>query len=178
MMIPETFRPSNITWENGIISYDYIDGAQSQCVATVWEHAKEALWEGKPQEIDRKAYIDYVKMRCENFPYIPMPDVELTPVRMTHGDLTMSNTIGNCKFIDCGDSRGLECREIDEAKLLQSLDGFDVWKRNHLPAIGPAPFKIRKIHLWLLWTHYIRMWRHQPNPFAFKRIEELCNILS
>lgn len=83
-----------------------------------------------------------------------------TRVARCHGDLTMDNVLldddaTTVIFIDPGNTRGLACQELDEAKLLQSAEGWHGYMLH-----DGLPFKVRYVHRLLLLTHYIRLYSH------------------
>lgn len=187
--IPERHRPTNIkAIDYNTVQYDYVEGEHPRNWYDVYLVAFTQLW-GKYQTAysgDRNIYLKYVKSLS------PQPlgwvedcilNAKLTHADFVHGDLTLANCIltpdHRIVFIDLGYHRGLPCREIDESKILQSLDGFDQVYR------GWAPFDpdiermhARPIHWALLATHYIRMLRHVSPigvEFALKRIKEIVH---
>lgn len=166
------------------LQYHFVQGSLPTSINVVC-CAAERLWCHDDKEklpIDRDAYIKYVLKRCDecSIEFIDMPSNSiLTPVAFCHGDMTLDNAVMHpdrgIVFIDPGDPRGLPCRELDEAKLMQCADGW--CDRDIQPAL---PFRPRRIHYWLLWSHYVRMLRHQAGhrlTFAHKRIGDLRCIL-
>lgn len=110
---------------------------------------------------------------------------ELHTVEMTHGDASFSNVImsydgSRATLIDPGRNRGLCCRELDEAKMLQSYDGFEEVYRRILRPTDDPPFEVRRVHWLLLVTHYIRLLRHVPCrlslEYANRRIHEILSM--
>lgn len=129
-----------------------------------------------------------------------MREITFTPVASCHGDLTLENVVCRRKvaentgiemldfvFIDPGHPRGLPCREMDEAKIMQSLEehsnrnvangtfepiqrGTFDWYNEKLASLP---------HRVLLASHYLRLLRHaKKHPqwrveHARKRLEEL-----
>lgn len=181
-------KPNNIAWAEGVLSYDFVEGVHPNKWTRVWEEADFALWSGEPKlEVNRDEYIDYCKSRCSldlSNTYWTIYKHYLTKVRVCHGDFTFANIIkthlGHV-FIDPGHARGLPCRELDEAKMLQSLDGFDEVYRQWAPHHLYPKFPTRPIHWALLATHYARLMhhvKHQPSlDFASQRIIELERML-
>lgn len=145
----------------------------------------------------------------------------ITPCRC-HGDMTLENVVmtneweafagkltdfpqrkkieSGCSFIliDPGHDRGLPCRELDEAKIMQSLEelikirssqedysyprlgflqgyfGEEIWKWYKEKSQSP-------VHQFLLATHYLRLLRHADKhpswriEHAERRLKELTN---
>lgn len=91
---------------------------------------------------------------------------DLQGVEFCHHDMTVENILldkGNVIFIDPGVSRGLDCREQDESKLLQST--LTQWEHLTRPAefglwTDEEPFEIKPAHLALLACHWIRIGCH------------------
>ena len=107
---------------------------------------------------------------------------ELTPVSMIHGDATFSNVIirhGDDRpfLIDNGHHRGLCVQELDEAKMMQSYDGFEEVYKGIVRPKDELPFTPRRVHWLLLASHYVRLLRHvqrrEALQFARKRIDEI-----
>lgn len=144
------------------LEYDWVDGTHNEDWKSIWLCMK---WQSasEPTYEDRRAYVHYVLDRCPSnlwqcvYPALmPIITDKLHGVVMPHGDLTFSNVIGST-IIDPGNSRGLNCREIDEAKLMQSLDGWkDKFGPHHVP-IQKRAVNARMVHIALLVSHYVRM---------------------
>lgn len=84
---------------------------------------------------------------------------------LVHGDLTLENILLDPYdlpiLLDPGMHRGFSFKEIDEAKLLQSI--LVLWervKRGFNYPLLKAPFKITDLHLSLLDVHLFRAIRH------------------
>jgi hypothetical protein len=199
--VPLDFRPKNVHVDGPVISYDFVEGQMPTQWTYTWKAARVALWgddklKGLSLHSDR--YVGYVleKLECLHFFDRKMKDkiqrlvareIEndaLTPAYNVHGDLTLSNVVTNGKdivFIDPGDHRGLPCREIDEAKIMQSLDGWDVVRHGAPSPLAYPRFATRRVHWVLLITHYVRLLCHRhPDDaisFAVQRLEELVRTL-
>lgn len=105
-----------------------------------------------------------------------------------HGDLTLENVLrtqdDHYVFIDPGMVRGgLSCRQLDEAKMLQSvLTKWDILNRTS-PTFGlRAPFEVEPVHIAFLITHWIRLMRHTERhgseilehaPAVIRELEEM-----
>ncbi len=185
-------QPSKIKGiDETTLEYQWVEGKHPTHWQPVWDAAKLAMWDTGISTVTndkRFMYCRYVNDVAEKYrvpseqtvrAFVCIIQSHLTPVRMTHGDLTFANVIETglgMTFIDPGNDRGLCCREIDEAKILQSMDGFDCAYRNWEPPRWQPAFPSRRVHIALLITHYIRMLRH-VNPtgceFARQRIEQL-----
>lgn len=187
MRIHWYFRPRQVEFDVDVIMYDYVDGVPATNVMAVWHAANAGLWEygseREPMEVN--GYINYVLNRTpvryvsKVTSYLTDNLKDLTPVAICHGDMTMYNAIqsgDNIVFIDPSPCHGLPCREMDESKMMQSLDGFGTLFRG-LPNVDAWPrFRYKPAHFALLLTHYIRMLPHvtdDANAFALQRIEEL-----
>ena len=182
-------RPNNLRYENGVLSYDFIDGSTNHDWYKVVHLANHYLWEGEGQPLGELNRLNYVKyMSKYNIPglmsimerWVINGDLTVPKSGNVHGDLTLYNTIGN-KFIDPSPPR-LPCIEIDLSKIMQSLDGFGVVFRNEPQPMAYPKFETRP-ELWcLLLTHYIRMiphisWHELATDFAQQRIKELLCVL-
>lgn len=199
--LPNDCKPSNISFQDSCVAYDLVEGSYPRSIESVLEAAERAMWdlnEDEPLAISRILYNSYV---CEiagrpgncGIAYVNaaigcIADHKLTPVHACHGDLTLSNCIhtwdDNIIFIDPGHHRGLPCRELDEAKILQSLDGFDMlrygWPMLAMKPTDHPRIVIKPVHYALLLTHYVRLIPHMHKRgrgelamFAIKRIKEL-----
>lgn len=183
---PPHTRPPGLTFRREELSYDMIVAPPTTDYRPVIK-MMEPVWEPQGcrdhQFINVELYIQYVALRSPDnrvgAAMLKLKRADLTPVHTCHGDLTLQNVVGNY-IIDPGDPRGLPCREIDEAKIMQSLDGYDVIKYGYPPPF-PCVFEgARKVHYVLLLSHYVRMLRHQKGhvlAFAQRRITELCDLL-
>ena len=159
--------------------YKYVRGAHN----TSWQHIRSMMQHiYKPAPItreQRERYFAYVHSLWPCSVLEPILTDELTGCEVIHGDLTFSNVIGHV-FIDPGHDRGLPCRELDEAKLMQSIDGWEHVYRGW-PQVKYDSFPARRIHWVLLLTHYIRMLRHVGEigqDFARRRIDAITYLLS
>src|SRR6266478_5059826 len=112
-------------------SYKFVIGHAPRDPMAVWLDAGYAIWDGvETLPMDRRAYIDYVESIEPHDCFDLIDTKRLTPVHNCHGDLTLYNCIeqphdSKIIFLDPGNCRGLPCKELDEAKILQSCDGFD-----------------------------------------------------
>jgi len=187
------YRPTNIKRISECeFSYDFVNGPMCESIKDIWSAAKIAMWQGDTRNItmtERYEYVKYVFDLCDSFNSItqirqgllPILTDILTSVRCVHGDMTCCNTVSSQKlkhsvFIDPADCHGLKCQELDEAKLLQSYDGWEFIKYGHKLNYGELPFEVRPVHTALLLSHYIRMLRYQKDKvydFAIKRIREI-----
>lgn len=175
--------------------------AASRCV---WGHSHINR---PPDDAARREYVDYVveAMRLGHREWCTLGtwdslaarDVrnamrsvltdELTGVASCHGDMTLYNCLlpydepSRIIFIDPGNPRGLLCRELDEAKMMQSLDGWDEMYRDLPPCTRARPMPTRRVHYALLLSHYVRLLRHMRNDshatFAVHRILDLTELL-
>lgn len=163
------------------VSYEFVVGDMPRDLVAVLQAAENAMWFGETTPISPSGRVFYSDYATKKATFVGIPhdacraifdeliDAELTPVRVCHGDMTAENVIveastGIVKFIDPGNARGLPCREIDEAKLMQSMDG---WER----AKGLDPkwdlnaclqyFQPKRVHWILLASHYARLLMHQ-----------------
>ena len=182
--VPEAHRPKEVYTRNVWSKPDeavlcmtcYAHPARS--LQHVWDTARAALW----RDTDRKRFMKhlapptYAGYIC-NIAERTLNDDEyrqvqrfmamlctqrFTRVTACHGDLTMDNVMldatlptSNVIFIDPGYDRCLPCRELDEAKLLQSVEGW-----HNFRLYGKLPFKVKYVHKLLLLTHYIRLYAH------------------
>jgi hypothetical protein len=195
MSVPSRVRPEQVYPQGDYnLIYSFIDGQHPIHWSPVWRAASFYLWGDLADAADRvtgEQRINYVNYCCGveaqlfnrvklRRAYDVIYESHLTPVKICHGDLTFANCIHTEQgivFIDPGCARGLPCREIDEAKLMQSLDGFDELYRNHQPPSLATPFPARPVHKALLATHYLRLLRHIKKEscvrLALQRIDQI-----
>lgn len=172
------------------IFYDDVVSPGTPLWQDVVAAAVSGLWGGPDDTtlpIDVRVYCDYVHDRAREVDVdvdrvlcrLRECDYDLTPVRVCHGDMTLENCLwtgDGVVFIDPGDPRSLPCRELDEAKILQSLDGWeDCFQHTH-------EMPTRPVHWALLVTHYVRLLRHDhPESrleHARRRIREITEVLT
>lgn len=165
--------------------YDYISGVHAQ-PDVIHDFMESHVWFNPCIEttlsVDKEHYIEYCKERLSLIEHSSssewadpiwrtIRDKHLTPVAFCHGDLTCENVIlshGEVKLIDPGKSRGLDCMELDESKILQSYDGWHKMKHGSQP--GALGFDISHVHWALLATHYIRLACHKDlHPFKYRK---------
>lgn len=139
------------------------------------EHCVEVTWQLRLSTRIANMICDALDTHCQ-------PE-KLTPVKTCHGDLTLENVMYRgdvLVFIDPGYHRGLPCRELDRAKLLQSHDGWHQAKTGHRVDTWPSMPHNAAV-LTLLMTHYLRILRHNHplhcKCFAEQRMRELLEIL-
>lgn len=197
MRLNARYRPSNLLIDGAKLSYDWIDGTHPSNIEDIIEAADDALWyldDGAVGHgpINPAGYVEYARSVAREVGASNPRALDMirgyskyTPVHTCHGDLTFANIIKthNDKmiFIDPGNPRGLSCKEIDVAKLMQSLDGYHVVRDQWpdppcLPKLGYS-----SIHLALLSTHYTRLLRHKHPvdvyTFARERVYALERLL-
>lgn len=168
------------------IVYDFIAGRPSLSLMSM-HHVLSELWASADHCDDRRKALmsfsvdldAYERHLMHCVPADNIDDAEwamktlrsyantLTPVRQVHGDASQSNfvhTYGDnprVVMIDPGHHRGLCVKELDEAKLLQSLLGFEyVYRHFHMPHYVLLPFEVTRCHIALLVTHLLRLLRH------------------
>jgi hypothetical protein len=191
MAIPSWLRPSGLEIYNGALSYDFIDGQTPRDYYDVWLMMKQDVWGGMGLTVDRNQYCSYVAgLTDDNMSRVLriIDKSELTSVTRCHGDLTLYNCIETVEndlvLFDPNDCHGLPCQELDESKLLQSLDGFDYVHKGLPPLTHTIMFDCRKVHWALLITHYIRMLRHPDKisnvsqSFARERIKSIMEWIT
>lgn len=189
-------KATGMKWENGDLSYDFIEGTHPTDGKEMHRFGESALWGGGPlcqQPIDRVGYVKYCANRVTgHYELKPVLDAlgfilddELTPVADCHGDFTNQNVIRRRRdhrlvMIDPGHDRGLPCRELDESKMLQSVEGFCELHRG-TPRLcwQMSPSRIQLV---LLMTHYIRLLHHITDQrcveFAVSRIKGISRLFS
>lgn len=187
--LPEKHRLSYMCWDG---KWLHMENCDEHClnwrevipaaVSALWEHGDRYL------PISYTSYASYVLSRCPGWLatrwmrlYREHVVDKCTPVKNCHGDMTLSNVMirkGDVVFIDPGKSHGLPCREIDEAKLLQSYRGWH-WFIHKEEPIGQMITLQR--HRVLLLSHYIRILHHlDKHPpltktFVLARIKGMLN---
>jgi hypothetical protein len=183
--LPEGLRPRIIDAH----SYEFAPGIMPRDVERVWRAAQHNIWAATSQRLDinRTAYVHYCQSKMHVPQWVGNAIIEdlLTPVTHCHGDMTLSNAVqlsdGEIIFIDPGDPRGLPCRELDEAKLMQSTNGWEEVRWGADPTRGVLPFVIKPIHMVLLYTHLGRLLCHEhPQPaldWAKGAMESVDNIM-
>lgn len=190
VQLPEQLRATNLRiLHSTAYTYDEIEGDHPHHWNVMWCRALDFWYNGKDRlDIDRTAYVNYINSIMPGLPIDEIMVAELTPVAMCHGDFTRGNFLvdknGVTKIIDPGHHRGLPCRELDEAKMMQSMDGWECITHG-LPPMNVWPlFNARKIHYVLLLTHYARITRHFDRwrsrrvvEFVHNRIRTLKELL-
>jgi len=196
--LPLELQPKFMDYEDGRLTYDFIQGyhpTQYGKALDLLYRAWQQYGPGDYLPIDKHAYVSYCISLIDRTEYLSgnikerlsiliaaLNTMPLSPVRWCHGDATFHNMImtghESGKLIDPGDCRGLPCRELDEAKMLTSYEGFDVVTYGApQPEVFPRP-SIRPVHLVLLASHYLRLLHHNwPGhvlKFAIDRINEIC----
>lgn len=195
--LPSECRPSKL--DIGLYpneySYDMLLG-ESPSISDVWLTLRQYVWSrGAYLGIARVEYVNYCNEAAKDLPHPTLRTIfdelltaKLTSVSRCHGDATVSNAIREhdsrrIVLLDPGHARGLPCRELDESKLMQSMDGWGYARYGKKSCGGePHPWKMKRIHYVLLLTHYVRLLKHNhPRnalTFARKRIDELVELLS
>lgn len=175
-----------------VLEYEWVEGQMCLDAKLIHDAAIFHIWEspGRCLVADPAAYIAYCRSihldgECWDDIYDVIINAQYTPVTSCHGDMTMENAIeteeGNVVFIDPGHTRKLNCRETDEAKLLQSIDGWHKAKYYEDPKVMDPPFEVKPVHWALLATHYGRLLRHASKHtpksirYARLRLEELLS---
>lgn len=168
--------PANVQSDGSVVSYDFVEGSLPSSWDAPHAAAMKYLWDapGPKLSIDVREYTHYVAGRAAHqnvdvrrtLNYIDTY-TGFTPVYTCHGDLTFENMVqtykGDIVFIDPGHAHGLPCRELDRAKMMQSLEGWEVIAKGRPPLHLPdAPYPFSKIHYALLITHYVRLLAHWP----------------
>ncbi len=190
--------PRNITHMSEVeFKYDFVEGRLPTCVQDVRAVSaalQQYVWCKSDKFLagDKAEYLRYIREKNAIFKFnlYKIEDIilnaTLTPVSLCHGDPTLENIIMSkdrgVVFIDPGCPRGLPCKEIDEAKILQSLDGWHDLKNPGCRLLcSTESFAWNEAHWALLATHYIRL-LHHPHPIAchvhaVKRILEITEKL-
>lgn len=188
-------RGSNVRIDGNCLEYDWIDGRPPRSydeyvreLMGVWatpvpDHLREVL---RPRCVDHDEYADRVRWHPVGHAAAKaLRDEQLTPTDMVHGDPTFSNVIvsygGGATLIDPGNHRGLCVAELDEAKVLQSYDGFEEVYRgitsSGMRSFRPTTIKHTRAHGLFQITHYVRLLKHvkcqESLRFAEQRIREL-----
>jgi hypothetical protein len=129
----------------------------------------------KPAHCDPNAYWDYmcgVSVYWEG--YISKEDFSKLKFTscVAYGDATLENFVtgGDEVYgIDPGRTHGLNCRELDEAKLLQSwVMHWETRVRGRPVSDEVLPFTPNNTHRILLVSHWMRLLRHWPE-FEFHK---------
>lgn len=160
--------PRMFVWEDGVIHYDYVQGYHPTKVGPMVYAALERLW-GPAVKCKVDTYLDYMKTRMpaadhELVSSYIVPD-KLNGVQAVVGDCTFENIVindGKVYFIDPGHARGLHCRELDIAKTIQSLRGWEHLKRPKVfPMRKPITFEnYSSASLAIYITHLYRLLKH------------------
>jgi len=152
-------------WEYGKRLSIHVEGYFNHCI----EVSTRVL-----DKDDREVFYDMISrhLRLQN----------LTPVCFCHGDLTFANCIQSgtgITFIDPGLHYGMPCRELDEAKILQSLCRWEVVRYGWAEPDLSAPMKTKPIHWVLLATHLVRLLAHNHSEDAYRwarfQLKEILN---
>lgn len=173
--------------------YEWVDGKQNFTKTDLIKVSKictKYLWQKQICEENYwyKAVLNYLIYCQQRYPIV-IPILQkliksevLTPTNFIHGDLTLENIVKAKELIllDPSPPRYLICKELDEAKLLQSiLTGWEVIKRKWELQIIEPPFVIRPCHIGLLLSHWIRLYVHQDlhKPKIIKAAKETIEAL-
>lgn len=198
MHVSPAHKPERIQACDGGIEMEQITPWVEPLLSTVWKTAKNVLWlRDESKKLCPSTYVAYVQERLKLTPLsdynklacifllnkLGLQDATtLTPVHCVHGDLTMENVYQrydtlNVGFIDPGHVRWLPCQELDEAKLLQSAEG---WKSFCMGG-DELPFTPTRLHHLLLLSHYIRLLAHPEKhtgywlEWAHGRVRHMIN---
>lgn len=202
-LIPRNLKPEKFGY-----SYDFIEGecpVNPSRVPALIEFCERNLWrqilasEWIPMDVPKYAcYIMEVAKGLDlcdvGFKIASMLSCcTFSPVVACHGDLTLENVVwvpgwlpkdfypGSFVFIDPGYDRGLPCRELDEAKIVQSMEEYQI--RGNIIRGDALDWLISRwdssSHNVLLASHYLRLIRHEKKhpqwrvSHARKRLMEL-----
>jgi hypothetical protein len=172
---------------DGWYTYDWYDGQPALHASHVWLFMKKHVWDygaGPDFWIDKNRYVDHVyevsrgldvRDSLVTLVLNQIWTLSVTPVRYCHGDLTLLNVVDGMdglKLIDPCDCHGLPCRELDESKLMMSLDGWDFVKTGRWPDVRSRIPGVRRVHHALLATHYLRALAHSEKHC--ERALEFC----
>jgi hypothetical protein len=160
--------PKTFYWEDGECHYSYEAGhAPSRTGIRVLD-ALDKLWGTSNREPDVVTYMQYMsdKMPDEHYRIVCASLRGLTPVGQVYGDCTWENIVltnDRVVFIDPGDPRGLFCKELDLAKLLQSERGWELVKKGGEGVQAPWPAD-NVVALYV--THLYRLLRHPHSEWS------------
>lgn len=151
-------------------TYEYVPGEPNFDIPAIISLCERTIWQPYRIIPDRLQYYTYMMKhkKLRYWEYILTDPI--TPVVNPHGDLTCDNVIGDT-FIDPGECHGLWCREIDEAKLMQSARG---WKHES----RPLPFTPHRIHWVLLLSHYYRLLKYDHGFWLQYVMEDMRKVES
>jgi hypothetical protein len=126
--------PKFFVWEDGYTHYSYISGYHPSRIGQMVWKALEHLWGNPETKVKTESYLKYMKdkMPADELDLVESNLISLHAANEVVGDCTLENIIvsdGRVYFIDPGHSRGLKCRELDLAKILQSMRGWENVKR-------------------------------------------------
>ena len=161
------------TFSETSYEYQFIPGRMPAFPSEL-KHVSKILGRPYPNNmsLDVEGYIRYIRERaiglpwgkhCESALRLHSYDQKWLP----HGDLTRENMVWNGRLflIDPGELRGLPCRELDEAKMLQSTLTQWEYLKGHEPWKHDIPFKLTRVNLALLASHWIRLSKHYPTAW-------------
>ncbi len=178
--VPPNCKPKNIQLKNSTTyAYDYVNGWQPRMqeeVNRVYRTAHSLLWKPTGNTISpnaREHYTNYVYSKALERNLVNhelrsalalIGNARLQQVVNPHGDFTLENVLVNEQetiFIDPGFCRGMECRENDEAKMLQSTYAkWDIINGTSGAIDLCAPFDRTPIHAAFLLCHMVRLLAH------------------
>jgi hypothetical protein len=160
--------PKFFIWEDGYTHYSYVTGYHPSRVGqTVWK-ALEKLWGNPETPVNREPYLKYMadKMPAEDLELVNSNLIRLHAADEVVGDCTLENIIlsdGRVYFIDPGHPRGLKCKELDIAKILQSMRGWEHFKRPKVFALRESDhfgmYTRETVALYI--THLYRLLKHE-----------------
>lgn len=167
--------PGRVTYQ-----YDYVEGTHVTDWPKLWALMDQHVWttrdiRSEPLHTELRTYWRHLSELCgesddlQEYFALSLKSYQLTPVEDVHGDLNFRNAIidddGVITLIDMDNRRQLLWREDEEAKMLQSMSGFDQFYYHEDP-LWYTPFPVREMHMSLLSAHFLRMLRYIDNPFA------------
>jgi hypothetical protein len=201
--VPATMQPKGIRrMGDCAYEYEFIQGGaptEQKQIDRLYMLAERVLWNTGGQilaNIDKWQYGNYVlekalqlELHRDQIDTVVLAlrlivDSPLRRARMCHGDFTMENVIfsdDDPVLIDPGHPRGVPCKELDEAKMLQSLlCKWDIMNGSTAAYWLKPPFEPQPIHMAFLITHWIRLLNHPERhvkPGLIKSAHEVLGKL-
>ena len=166
------FAPRSFHHEDSWTHYTYVPGFHPSKPGPRVMAALSCVW-GKTELVSRsvREYRKYMdEFMDEPIVWAALSDTKLNWCQQVVGDCTLENIVmspaGNVYFIDPGYPRGLVCTENDQAKLLQSVRG---WEK---AAQTDAPFTASRAVVAIYITHLYRLLRHNHAPHKLEWARE------
>jgi hypothetical protein len=170
--------PDSYTWEDGEVHYTFMAGYHPTRPGHRVYAALDSLWGQRCVQGNTSEYRRYMDDKMQDADLVFSKMTELTWVEQVYGDCTLENIIltpNKVVLIDPGHPRGLVCKENDDAKLLQSLRGWENVKKGEEPEPKLMLDDVSDTVVAIYITHLYRLLRHNHSAWCYKWAEKEIN---